>query len=180
MIYSYEECIDKFRTVYGISRAVKEGELFKVMPGIYSSKRYWDDLECIIRRYPKAIFTLQSAWYYHGLTDEIPLMYHVATLRDTAKIKDKSVKQYFVSSNIFEIGSFVMDYQGIRVPIYDKERMLIELFRNKNKLPFDLYKEVVGNYRNLINELNIVKIEQYLRSFDRNAKIRNAIQLEVF
>ena len=42
-----------------------------------------------------------------------------------------------------------MEVDGATIPIYDKERMIIELLRNKNKMPKDLYKEVMGDYRRI-------------------------------
>ena len=35
----------------------------------------------------------------------------------------------------------------IEIHMYNKERMLVELLRNKNKLPFDYYKEILENYK---------------------------------
>ena len=42
----------------------------------------------------------------------------------------------------------------IKINIYDKERMLIDLARNKNKIGYDLYKEIISNYRKLANSLD--------------------------
>jgi integrase len=49
----------------------------------------------IRKRYPKAVFTLNSAFYYQGLTGTIPSFYYLATGKDAAKITDKKVKQVF-------------------------------------------------------------------------------------
>ena len=57
--------------------------------------------------------------------------------------------------------------------------MLIELIRNKNILPFDYYKEIIENYRNIIYELDIEKIQEYIKKFPKKDYINNAIQLEV-
>ncbi len=37
--------------------------------------------------------------------------------------------------------------ESATINIYDKERMLIELIRNKNQMAFDYYKEIISNYR---------------------------------
>ena len=64
--------------------------------------------------------------------------------------------------------------------IYDKERMLIELLRFKNKFPFDYYKEIIGNYRNIIYNLDIERIQDYATSFPRSKMINDALEMEVF
>ncbi len=40
------------------------------------------------------------------------------------------------------------------IKIYSKERLLIELIRHRNKIPFDYYKEIISSYRNKIYDLD--------------------------
>lgn len=49
-----------------------------------------------------------------------------------------------------------VDYE---IKIYSKERMLIEVVRNKSKLPYDCYKEIIGRYRKLVNEMDIQEVQ---------------------
>lgn len=58
--------------------------------------------------------------------------------------------------------------------------MLVELLRNKNKLPFDYYKEVLGNYRKITDQLSIPEIEDYAYVMPKSKMIMEALQLEVF
>ena len=69
---------------------------------------------------------------------------------------------------------------GLIVNIYDKERMLIELIRNKNKLPYDFYKDIINNYRDIIDTIEIRKIEEYLKYFKNRENIYKIIRNEVF
>ena len=64
--------------------------------------------------------------------------------------------------------------------IYDRERMLIELLRFKNSLPFDYYKEILGNYRNHIYELDIERIQEYASVFPKSKMISDTLDAEVF
>jgi len=54
----------------------------------------------------------------------------------------------------FDIGDTFIKYNNIKIRVYDKERMLIELVRNKKNIPYDMYKEIVNNYRKIIESLN--------------------------
>ena len=58
--------------------------------------------------------------------------------------------------------------------------MLIELLRYKNKLPYDYYKEILGNYRNLIYELDIERIQEYVSIFPKSKTISTLLDSEVF
>ena len=117
--------------------------------------------------------------YLYGLTDVIPDVIDLATPRDAAKIKDKRVKQYFVSEEFFKEGIDHIDYEGYEISIYSKERMLVELLRYKSKLSFDYYKEVVLNYRKLLPTLNIQEIQDLALDAPKSAKILDLLQSEV-
>ena len=74
----------------------------------------------------------------------------------------------------------VVTIDGIDVPMYDKERMLIELARNKTKLPYDFYKEVLRRYRAQTEDLDIMHLQEYLLHFPKAGKIREILEQEVF
>lgn len=117
--------------------------------------------------------------FFHGLTDVIPDECDLATKRDAAKIKDKRVKQYFVSDDFFNEGIETTDYKGYDIRIYNKERMLIELVRYKSKLPFDYYKEIILNYRKLLPGLDVQKIQDYALMAPKSNKVLGILQMEV-
>ena len=73
-----------------------------------------------------------------------------------------------------------MERRDAEFKIYDRERMLIELLRYKNKLPYDYYKEIIISYRNLIYTLDIERIQEYASIFPKNKKIRELLDAEVF
>jgi hypothetical protein len=52
---------------------LKNGELRKLAPGIYSDSKYEPDIAIIREKYPKAVFIFNSAFYYQGLTAAFPL-----------------------------------------------------------------------------------------------------------
>ena len=102
MIFSYAECIKKYGTDYRIKKAIQEGKLYKMEPGIYSDSRCESDTAVIEKKYPHAVFTLNSAFYYQGLTDTVPLYYYLATDKNASKIVDNSVKQIFDNNNSWQ------------------------------------------------------------------------------
>ena len=88
------ECLEKYGSDYFIEKKIEEGELFKVGKGIYSEKKYVPEIAMFVYKYPNAVVTMKSAFYFHGLTDMIPDECDLATTRDATKIKDERVKQY--------------------------------------------------------------------------------------
>ncbi len=147
--------------------------------GIYSTSRNISDVEVIMSKYPKAVFTDRSAFYYHSLTDVIPDYFYLATKREDSRIRDKRVKQSFLLSEIFDPGIEEILYNDIKIRVYDKERMLVELMRFKSKMPFDYYKEIIQNYRRVSEEMDFGLVEDYAYMFRNGENIMNQIQLEV-
>ena len=177
-IKSRAECLKQYGSDYMIQQKVKSGELYEVGKAIYSEEKHVPELAVLFFKYPNAILTMHSAFYMHELTDSIPDDYDLATGRDAAKIKDRKVKQYFIAENFLMQGAVTADYKGYKIRLYNKERMLIELLRFKTKLPFDYYKEVLRNYRQILPQLNIQEVQDYAYEAPKSNKIMDVLQTE--
>ena len=180
MLYTHKELLKTYKSNYQIEKAVNEQKIFKIEKGIYSDKKNVHYLEVITKKYPEAIITGESAYYYHNLTDVIPDRIYLATKREASRIRDKRIKQILVSDNLFELGKENIVFEGVSITIYNKEKMLIELIKNKSSIPFDYYKEVILNYRNIVDDLQNWKIEQYLENYSLEERILDIIKKEVF
>ena len=86
MVMNYSVCCEKFGGRYRTDQLIREGKLFKVATGLYSDTPDWSDIEVVLAKYPNAVVTLQSAYYYYELSDSIPEVFHLATDRDASKI----------------------------------------------------------------------------------------------
>ncbi len=179
MIFSYSDCLKKWKTDYQIKKQLSAGNIYQIERGIYSDIPNVSTLAVVAFKYPKGILTMDSAFYYHGLTDVIPDQFHIATDKHAIYINDDRIHQYYVLSNLLNEGVTTITRRDATIKIYDKERMLIELLRYKNKLPFDYYKEIISNYRKLIYTLDIERIQDYVAIYPRNKMIGYALEMEV-
>ena len=73
MILTYRECIDRYGTDYKIKKEIKAGRLFRKEKGIYTDEKHCSDIALISARYPRAIFTGESAYYYFNYSVHAPL-----------------------------------------------------------------------------------------------------------
>ena len=179
MLFSFQDCIERYGNHYQIKKAIDAGLLHKIQPGVYSDMSNVSELDLVTFLYPHTVFTMNSAFYYHGLTDVIPEKYYLATEKGARAIRDDSIRQSFHRKDIFPVGTVTMLYRSTTIRIYDKERMLIELIRNKKALPFDYYKEVIESYRRMIQTLDIETLQEYILLFPKKDHIWEAIELEV-
>lgn len=89
------------------------------------------------------------------------------------------VKQIYENSNAFEMGKTTIEYDGVDITIYNEERLLIELIRNKRKFSFDLYKEIISNYRKLIHKMDMTQIMEYAYELPKTNMVMETIRLEI-
>lgn len=179
MLYTYNECIDKYGNDYRIKKELDAKRLFQKEKGIYSDKEHVPELSVIVKKYDDAVFTLFSAFYYHGLTDTIPRYYYVSTAKNKRKISDSRIKQIYDNSADYRLGMTKIQYEGTEIPIYGKERLLIELIRHRNRISFDLYKEIISSYRNITNKLDMALVTDYALTLPKTDLVMESLRMEV-
>ena len=180
MLFDYSDCEHRYANTYQLTQALKKNRIYRIERGIYADTPHVSELAVIQKKYPKAIFTTESAFFYHGLTTDIPDYYHIATPSKAARLNDARIKQVFVPEKIFPLGMEIREYEGTTIQIYDKERMLIELLRCKSKLPYDYYKEILRRYREIVDQLDIARIQEYATIFPKSKILWKRLDEEVF
>lgn len=180
MIYYRRELNNDKYSTYQLIKLLDDKKLFKIGNGLYSDKKYVNPLEIICKKYPNAVFTMDSAFYYYDLTDVIPDYYYLATRRSDTRINDRNVKQVFVPNDMFGFGITQIEVENVKINIYDQERLLVELLRKKNVIPFDYYKEIISNYRKRVDTLDIYKLQEYMSYYKNSSSLYDALMREVF
>ena len=178
MILRYSEILKIEGTARKAQKAIKDGAYCKIAHGLYSKKEDTvDSLSLILQKYKTITITMQTAFEYYGLTDYLSNQYYVATPAGSRMINDPTVKQSFVCDKYYGLGRVKVNDNGNEFYIYNLERMLIELMRNKNNLPFDYYKSVVQSYRRLTQEekLDYSKVLEYLKHFKNKRQLQEKI-----
>ena len=180
MIYSGKEAIEKYGTRYNLSKALKNKEIFRLEHGIYSDKDLVNPMIIASKKYSSAIITMDSAFYYYELTDVIPKKTFIATNRNSNIIHDSNIVQIRIPKEKLNQGKEVVLIDGEKVKMYNKERLLVELIRKRNQIPFDYYKELISNYRKIVDDLDMYKIEEYLSLYKNESNIADVLLREVF
>lgn len=182
MIFKYSDLLKKHKSRRQVDKLIKEGFYKKFSKGIYC---FNDDNvgenELLCYKYKNVTITLLSALYFYNLTDSVPDKSYVVSLINGTIIKEQYVSQYFMKEKYFYIGREKVETKFGYIYIYDKERLLIEIFRLKNKLPYETYKEVCNVYRELVKQekIDLSKVVKYAHQLStRGDGILNTI-LEV-
>jgi predicted transcriptional regulator of viral defense system len=151
-----------------LSKYVKNGYIVRAAQGVYlSTDAFEDDLYVLQARSQKAVFSHETALYLHDLTDRDPLQYTVTlpSRYNATKFKDKGVYVYFIKSDLLNLG--VEDGKtpfGRTIRIYNKERTICDIVRNRNVIDSDILNEAIRRYFSS-TEKNLHKLMQYAKTF---------------
>lgn len=149
--------------------------------GMYVKGDY-DMLDLYLTRYNSSIVTLQTALSLHRLIDEWPSApFDLCFKSGYRKIKDKNIRQYRDLPKIFSLGIETTKREGLLFNIYNKERLLLELWRKRKHISDDIYKEAIHKYRDLAKsgKLNIPLVKKYIGSVPKSDLFYSKLSDEV-
>lgn len=178
-VMTYEQALADAGSAFLLRKKLKSKELHKLSRGAYSKVEHPDPLVLAHVLYPEAVVTMDSALYAHGLTDVIPDEVHLATSRSSTRIARPGYRQYFTEGSLLAPGAVDIAWDGGTARMYNRERMLVEVMRRQASLPLDYYKEVMGFYRKIVDDLDIALVEDYMALFKRNDFMFDILQREV-
>jgi len=135
-----------------IQQLIEDGYIEKVRYGYYQ----WIDSEdfsetgTVIRLFPDAILCMDTALRYYGYSDRTPGAWHIAVSKDSGKsrfnIDYPFVKPYYVDPKVLEIGLITGEMDGHTIRIYDKERVICDCLRYRNKMDKEIFNKAIQKY----------------------------------
>lgn len=147
-------------------RLIDDGYVEKVRTGYYQ----WIDPEdfseagTVSRLYPDAIFCMETALRYYGYSDRNPIAWHLAVSKDSGKsrfrISVPIVKPHYVEPTLLEIGLASGDIDSHSVRIYDKERVICDCLRYRNRMDKEIFNKAIQRYV-IDPEKNIPRLLEY-------------------
>lgn len=150
-----------------IKKAVEEGIVEKVKPGLYKLANYpWDEFEgfidiCNANR--KAVICLLSAAVHWELTTFDPNQINVAVPRSTDKFKldYPPIKVYYFGEKNYSNGIEKIKTKSGLFKIYNREKTICDLFRYQKKIGEDIVIEVLKTYLSRKKYRSIPKLLDY-------------------
>jgi predicted transcriptional regulator of viral defense system len=146
---------------------VKKGEIQKLSRGVYCGNEStrkevpleWEDLIATARSIPNGRVCLISALALYELTEEIPRQFWIAIPNEQCAPKRPKAK--IIRMRDVKTGSTRMKIGSVSVPIFDKERTLVDSFRFlASEIAIKALKEhLSGNH----GKPDLVKLRKYAR-----------------
>lgn len=138
-LFNQPSFTSKEAKLLGVSAAVlahyvKAGKIKRIRRGVYQATDYqnseafrWEDLIEAVRSINGGVICLISALAVYDLTEEIPRQHWVGIRHGTSARSNRLIK--IVRFRDLDLGKTEIELEGIFVPIFDRERTLIDAFR---------------------------------------------------
>lgn len=166
---------------YFLTKMIEKKQINRISRGYYGLVNYnVDEYYKIISMSEKAVFSMNTALYLHNLSDRTPLIfditvpyYYGGSLR-----KNKNVNLYFVNTSILDLGRIeIISPFGMKIKVYDKERTLCDIVKNRNHMDIEIFSKAIKKYINS-DDKNLNKLMKYAKKLKIENKIRE--YMEVF
>ena len=130
----------------GVIEKVRRGYYQWVNPDDFS------EVGTVKRLFPDGIFCMDTALRYYGYSDRTPGQWHLAVSKDSGKSRFRIdypfVKPYFLEPAVLELGLTKGNMDGHDVRIYDKDRVICDCLRYRNKMDKEIFNKAIQNYIN--------------------------------
>ena len=99
---------------------------------------------------PKAIICVESALFHYGYSDFAPRKWSIAVPRSMSRTKldidALTLQTYYMQSEIYELGKTTADFNGVVLPIYDRERTICDCFKYRSRIDHEVFSKALNAY----------------------------------
>ena len=133
-------------------KLIAEGLIEKIRRGYYQwiDPDDFSEIGTIIRLFPDAILCMDTALRYYGYSDRTPGNWHLAVSKDSGKARFKIdypfVKPYYAEPAVLELGLTTGTMDGHNIRIYDKDRLICDCLRYRNKMDKEIFNKAIQKY----------------------------------
>ena len=173
---TFKQVIDENLHYKTLLKMVTEGKIDAEEKGLYHLPDiYLDEWFVLQYRFPKGIFSLETALWLHGLSLTIPfepvMTFPFGT--NTRPMKEAGVKP-IVARKYHEIGIIRLERQaGQFISVYDMERTLVECLRTAYHVDIQViapafqayFKKGAVDYAKLYHYAQLFKVTEKLQSY---------------
>lgn len=135
-----------------LQRLIDQEVVEKVRYGYYQwiNPEDFSEVGTVIRLFPDAVFCMETALRYYEYSDRTPAEWHLAVSKDSGKSRFKIdypfVKPHYMEPSWLEVGLTSGTMDGNKVRIYDKDRVICDCLRYRNKMDKEIFNKAVQRY----------------------------------
>ena len=159
---------------------VAEGKLERVDRGVYVSiDAIEDEMYAMQTKYPKLIYSHETALYLHGLSDRTPFEYSASVpsgYKVVGSVADR-FKIYYLKKELHELGLETMkSSHGNPIRAYDVERTVCDLIRSRSRIDVQILNDALKRFVKLKSADHSILLE-YARKLKVEAVLKSYLEV---
>lgn len=163
-----------------IYNTIKKYDMEKVGPGLYILRDALEDESLVLTlRCPKGIISHDDALYHYRLIDREPYT-HSITIHsgyNPTRLTNSGYKVYTVKKDLLDLGKTTVTNQfGHEVPMYDLERTICDLVRNRSNFEIQDFNTAIKTYSQR-KDKNLNQLMIYAKAFRIEKIIRQYMEV---
>ena len=129
---------------------------------------------------PKGIVCVESALFHYGYSDFAPRKWSIAVPRSMSRTKldvdALALQPYYVQSEIYELGRITDDFDGVILPVYDRERTICDCFKYRSRLDNEIFNKALNSYAN-DTQKNLQNLSAYAKKLRVYKKVTELMEV---
>ena len=161
-----------------LSRMKEGGIIERIDRGIYVTKDFkYDEYYLFQLKYPKAIFSYNTALYFYEMTERTPIKMDVTVYREYNPHRFKDlVNVYKVSKELYNLGvTEKKSPQGMKVKTYNLERTVCDIIKDKDSIDIEIRNKAIKKAIKS-KEFNASKMFEYAKKMNIYDKVKNYME----
>lgn len=167
---------------YDVAKLCNEGIINRIRHGYYQLPKDKDitDEQLIATLLPQGIICVESALFHYGYSDFTPREWSIAVPRSMSRavkrMQEIPMKAYYIQKEYIELGKTTDYFNGVTLPVYDRERTICDCFKYRTKLDNELFNKALNAYV-ADEKKNLVNLKQYSKKMKLYAKVMNIMEV---
>lgn len=164
---------------YEVAKFCKDGVIQRIRWGFYKLPDGDEPAEekLVQKIIPQGIVCVESALYHYGYSDLPPREWSIAVPRTASRVVKNVVefpiRAYYIQKDFFEMGKTTDSFDGVILPVYDRERTICDCFKYRKKFDDKALERALKAYTE-DEKKNINNLIEYARKMNVYEKMTEA------
>lgn len=163
-----------------LTRLVNNNVIERVSRGLYvRTNSLPDDLVILQNKSKNAIYSNMTALYLYGFSDRLPIKYDITVNSGyNGSLQEvDNVNLFYTKKELLNLGEIVYRLDsGNLIKVYDLERTICDVIKNKNRLDQELVNKALRKYF-YSKEKNTLKLYEYAKKMKIYKKVRSVFEI---
>lgn len=167
---------------YDVAKLCNQGIIERIRNGFYQLPKNsgLKEEQLIATLLPQGVICVESALFHYGYSDFAPREWTIAIPRSFSRtikrMQEVPVKAYYIQKEYHDLGMTTDVFNGVTLPIYDRERTICDCFKYRTKLDNELFNKALNAYV-ADDKKNLTNLSKYAKEMRVYSKLMNVMEV---